>query len=123
FGNGGHDNIYGGAGDDVINGTDEIVAGYLERDVLEGGAGADTFILGDVNQAYYATGGSQDYAVIKDFTPGVDTIQLYGVAGDYQQQQQGDDIHLSRNEDLVAILEKNSTLNLNGSGFAYASAI
>ena len=123
FGNGGHDTIDGGAGNDTINGTDEIVAGNLERDDLEGGSGADTFILGDDTQAYYATGGGQDYALIKDFDSSLDIIQLHGVAGDYQQQQQGDDIHLSRNGDLVAILENNSTLDLNGSGFAYVSVV
>ena len=47
----GDDLIDGAAGDDVINGMDEIVAGYLERDVLSGGAGANQFILGDDTQA------------------------------------------------------------------------
>ncbi len=109
------DYLDGGAGNDAINGTDDIVAGYLELDVLVGAAGSDIFILGDDTQVYYATGGEQDYALIKDFDSSLDFIQLHGVAGDYQQQQQGNDIHLSRNGDLLAILENNSTLNLNGS--------
>ena len=93
-GNGGNDTISGGAGNDVINGTDEVVAGYYEKDILTGGDGADKFILGDANQAYYATAGHQDYAVIKDFDSTVDFLQLHGVAEDYQQQQQGDNIFL-----------------------------
>ena len=118
-GNGGNDTISGGAGDDIINGTDEIVAGYYEIDILNGGAGADKFILGDTNQAYYATAGYQDYAVIEDFDSSVDTIQFYGSASDYQQQQQGNDLFLSRNGDLVAILENTNSVNLSGSGFEY----
>ncbi|MEM9271490.1 MAG: NF038122 family metalloprotease [Cyanobacteria bacterium P01_F01_bin.143] len=119
FGNGGHDTLEGGAGNDTLNGTDEVVAGYLERDVLIGGAGIDTFILGDETQAYYATEGSQDYAVIEDFNPSIDQLQLHGVADDYQQQQQGNDLHLSRDGDLVAILENNKILNLSDNAFEY----
>ena len=84
-----------------------------------GDAGADKFILGDETQAYYATGGAQDYAVIEDFDSNVDKLQLHGLAGDYQQQQQGNDVHLSRNGDLIAILEDNNTLNLSDSAFEY----
>ncbi len=123
MGNGGHDTINGGAGDDIINGTDGIVAGYLERDVLNGGDGADTFVLGDKTQAYYANGGAQDYAVIQDFKYGLDNLQLHGAAVDYQQVQQGNDVHLTRNGDLVAILENNSTLTINIGGFEYVSTI
>ncbi len=120
-GNGGNDTISGGAGDDVINGTDEIVAGYWEKDVLIGGAGVDKFILGDAARAYYATSGHQDYAVIEDFDSSVDKIQLHGSAIDYQQQQQSNDLFLSRNGDLVAILENTKSVNLNSSGFEYVS--
>ena len=123
IGNGGHDTIKGGAGNDVINGTDQIVAGYLERDVLEGGPGADQFVLGDETQAYYATGGAQDYAVIQDFNSILDNLQLHGAAADYQQVQQGNDVHLTRNGDLVAILENNSNLTINVGDFDYVTTI
>ena len=122
-GNGGNDTLQGGAGDDVLNGTDEVVAGYYEKDVLIGGDGVDKFILGDVDRAYYATAGNQDYAVIEDFDGTVDLIQFYGVAGDYQQQQQGDDLFISRNGDLIAILENTSSVNFNSSSFEYVTAI
>ncbi len=118
-GNGGNDTLAGSAGNDIINGTDEIVAGYSELDVLNGGAGADTFILGDAIQAYYATAGNQDYAVIQDFDSSQDTIQFYGSAGDYQSQLQGNDMLISRNGDLVAILENTNSVNFNASGFEY----
>ena len=114
-----NDTISGGAGNDVINGTDEVVAGYYEKDILTGGDGTDKFILGDTNQAYYGTAGYQDYALIKDFDSTVDFLQLHGVAENYQQQQQGNDIFLSRNGDLIAILEDNTTLNLSDTAFEY----
>nr|MDJ0681314.1 DNRLRE domain-containing protein [Xenococcaceae cyanobacterium MO_167.B52] len=122
-GNGGNDTIYGGAGDDILEGTDEIVAGYYENDVLVGGAGADKFILGNQQQAYYATGGYQDYAVIQDFDPTADTIQFYGSAANYQSQQQGNDTFVSRNGDLVVILENTSNLNLSSSAFEYVNGV
>ncbi len=45
------------------------------------------------------------------------------MAGDYQQQQQGNDLLLTRNGDLVAILENTNTLNLNDSAFEYVSTV
>ncbi len=122
-GNGGNDTISGGAGNDIINGTDETVAGYYEKDILTGGDGADKFILGDANQSYYATAGHQDYALIKDFDSTVDFLQLHGVAENYQQQLQGDNIFLSRDGDLVAILENTTTVDLNGIAFEYVTVI
>ena len=53
YGGVGSDLLQGGAGDDVLYGTDAIAAGYFEIDILGGGSGRDTFVLGDVNQAYY----------------------------------------------------------------------
>ena len=101
----------------------KLVAGFLERDVLNGGNCADIFILGDETQAYYAIGGSQDYAVIQDFNSSLDNLQLHGTAADYQQVQQGNDVHLTRNNDLVAILENTSTLNIKIAAFEYVNAI
>ncbi len=49
----------------------------------------DTFVLGDWTRPYYADGsalnfGLNDLALIPDFNPRLDTIQLYGTAKDYQ---------------------------------------
>ena len=115
FGNGGHDILTGGAGYDTLNGTDPIVAGYLERDILTGGAGADTFILGDATQPYYATEGNQDYATIKDFDPLEDVVQLYGSSSNYSQ----DGNNLYHNGDLIGIFEGTTSWDLNSNDFAY----
>ncbi|NEP28363.1 MAG: hypothetical protein F6K49_42845, partial [Moorea sp. SIO3I6] len=53
--------------------------GVNEIDILTGGAGADTFVIGDQNNAYYVGAGLfgfNDYAVITDFQSGTDEIQL-----------------------------------------------
>ena len=122
-GNGGHDTLYGGIGDDTLEGTDQIVAGEYEKDVLVGDVGADKFILGNQEQAYYSTRGYQDYAVIEDFNSTVDTIQLYGGASDYQSERQGDDTFVSYNGDLVAILKNTKNLDFNSSSFEYLNDV
>ncbi|NEO91054.1 MAG: hypothetical protein F6K56_12720 [Moorea sp. SIO3G5] len=54
--------------------------GINEIDSLTGGAGADTFVIGNSNNPYYVGGGGpaglNDYALITDFQSGTDKIQL-----------------------------------------------
>ena len=114
-GGSGDDTLFGGAGDDILNGTDSVAVGLNELDTLMGGGGADQFILGDANIAFYSTGGSLDYVVIQDFTAGVDTIQLHGSASNYQQSAQAGDVFLyhGANQDLVAQVENITFLDFN----------
>ncbi|MGK7889784.1 MAG: CARDB domain-containing protein, partial [Leptolyngbyaceae cyanobacterium] len=83
YGYGGNDRLFGLDGDDYLDaygGGDTANGGdrSREQDILVGGAGADQFILGNSNQTYYANNGGRDrdYAIIKDFNPDSDTIQL-----------------------------------------------
>jgi Ca2+-binding RTX toxin-like protein len=85
FGGTDNDFLTGGIGNDTLNGTNpnnfELQLG--EQDTLVGGADRDLFILGDKDRLYYSdrnsrTDGSTDYAVIKDFNPAQDKIQLKG---------------------------------------------
>ena len=81
----GEDHLSGGAGDDVLVGTahkdvlsggagdDVLYAGTDGGDVLNGGRGADTFVFEDTFVSDHRTG-----ATIEDFTPGVDTLVIYG---------------------------------------------
>ncbi|MEO1669896.1 MAG: hypothetical protein AAFR77_03775 [Cyanobacteria bacterium J06631_2] len=90
FGGTDNDLLEGRGDNDILNGTNpnnfELQLG--EQDTLIGGAGQDLFILGDENQVYYddrnsATEGSTDYALIEDFNPGQDQIQLKGDRNNY----------------------------------------
>lgn len=78
----GSDLVDGGDGNDLIIGSDSVAKGLGELDVLIGGAGKDTFVLGDRSAAYYTQGGNQDFAIINDFTTG-DVIRLHGNASQY----------------------------------------
>ena len=83
-----NDSLFGDAGDDTLigAGSDGEVPGTAggsfpgtgEIDNLTGGPGADTFILGESDQVYYAGAPlSTDYALINDFNPSEgDIIQL-----------------------------------------------
>ena len=116
YGGTGSDTLEGGAGNDVLDGSDAIAAGYFETDILGGGLGADTFVLGNANQAYYLGGGDKDYALIRDFNAAEDIIQLHGSASDYTQQQQGNDTYLTyqgSTSELVAVFKNINSLNLN----------
>jgi hypothetical protein len=80
------DTITGSGGNDRIagvtaTGTRAANLGRGQIDVLTGGLGADTFLLGDARGVFYDDGsagnlGNADYARITDFTSGVDKLQL-----------------------------------------------
>ncbi|MEM9088206.1 MAG: calcium-binding protein [Cyanobacteria bacterium P01_F01_bin.53] len=77
----GNDFLSGGAGKDYLNGTSSTAKGAGETDILIGGAGGDTFVLGDRKAVYYMRG--NDLAVISDFNRKVDKVRLHGDASDY----------------------------------------
>lgn len=83
YGGAGWDTIYGGVGNDTLNGTDSINAGYNQEDRLNGGLGADTFVLGDSNRGYYNAQGWTDCVVVEDFDIHEDTVQLNGSSDKY----------------------------------------
>ena len=86
----GNDLLTGGNGDDRLEGADFFFAedGKGQIDNLTGGKGKDVFVLGNFNgflpgRALYDDGdassrGTDDFAVINDFTDGEDRIQLTG---------------------------------------------
>lgn len=108
-----------------MNGTDAIAAGSLEQDVLTGGLGADTFILGDVDQVYYGTQGDADHVTIMDFDASIDIVQPMGSAANYSQQSQGNKTHLylihtnSPSYDLIAVFDGVDTTDLTNHSFNY----
>lgn len=94
-------------------------AGDGEVDTLIGGAGTDLFILGaassglSIPQAFYDGGGSADYAVIRNFEQGSDTIQVGGYQSFfYKLQPVNGNLNISTiNGDLIAIVEGVTSLS------------
>lgn len=86
WGTNGSDSITGGTGNDSITGvlktgTAAKALGMGQIDVLTGGAGKDTFLLGDSRGIFYNDYqnnnlGNADYALIKDFNLVDDKLQL-----------------------------------------------
>ena len=98
----GSDNMSGGDGEDSILGTSAAVFGAGEKDTLTGGGDNDTFILGDATNAYYNSSPvAGDFALITDFTPGDDIIEL---------------------KDLAAVNKSTDPLNPNVFGYLFGDA-
>ena len=83
----GNDTLLGGSGSDIIAGEagDDILNGYgqtdWEFDILSGGNGADTFVLGNVFDTFYEGVG---FATIIDFDSAAgDQLQVFGNSSDY----------------------------------------
>lgn len=82
IGGSGKDYISAGSGNDAITGVDIVSFGVGEIDRLYGGAGEDSFILGNTNRCFYDDGnnknkGRSDYAFIGDFNVNDDDILLF----------------------------------------------
>ncbi|MCP9775526.1 S8 family serine peptidase [Cyanobium sp. WAJ14-Wanaka] len=81
------DILIGGNGNDSItgvqaNGTTGAAMGLGQIDILTGGPGADTFLLGDSRGVFYDDRsnnniGLSDYARITDFNTGIDKLQFH----------------------------------------------
>jgi Ca2+-binding RTX toxin-like protein len=102
-GKGGNDYLDGGANDDILSGGtgndtliggaernnlvggdgNDIFIGGNGQDLMEGGSGQDLYVLGDKNKVFYTNYTWYDHAIIKDFQPQQDKIQLKGKASDY----------------------------------------
>ncbi len=123
-GGAGDDRLIAGSGDDVLNGTDEISLGVGERDVLGGKSklGSNTFILGDTDNAYYIGNGNADKAIILNFEPGIDTIELPGAIGDYHLDFNATKfratIRDSATDDLIAVV-RGATTGLTETDFTF----
>ncbi len=110
----GNDLLDGGTGDDILNGFGlEFTTGFgvsiSQFDTLSGGAGADTFVLGDANGAFYLDGskpGGDRYATITDFDRQEgDKIQVFGSASDYTLTPYNNGIGINYKGDLIGYVE------------------
>ncbi|MGD1805012.1 CAP domain-containing protein [Dapis sp. BLCC M126] len=117
----GNDMIKGGDGLDTLTGVDPTAAqpGNNEIDTLEGGAGADSFILGDA-QVYYDDNGTADYALILTFNSAEgDQIQLSGNISDYDLQPNvsglpaGTAIYSNSGTELIGVVDGVTGMDLS----------
>ncbi|MEM1254384.1 MAG: CAP domain-containing protein [Cyanobacteria bacterium P01_H01_bin.21] len=128
----GNDTLRGGPGSDGLiggSGKDVLVGGgnyKNEIDRLAGGTGGDRFVLGDRNQAFYTAGGQNDYVIIRDFKKSQgDKIQLNDdhryVLGSAPKGVDGKGLFIQENggRELVAVIQGDSNISLNGGGFVY----
>ncbi|WP_013334310.1 calcium-binding protein [Gloeothece verrucosa] len=134
--NGGNDYINAGEGNDVLIGSNQTSA---DIDTLEGGAGADLFLLGEsfvagtnLDPHFYDKAGTNDYALITDFNVAEgDKIQLpnCGVSGlsfdrgytliDFGSFGNGSGLYSERGNELIAFLQGAHGLDLNAPYFEY----
>ena len=96
-------------GNRLINAEVESL-GIGEIDVLQGSPGRDIFYLGDnatENPSdFYLGNGDQDYATIRYFDPtSEDAIYLAGSPEDYAFETIDGSVNISKNGDLIGILE------------------
>jgi hypothetical protein len=126
----GNDTLNGSEGNDILQGSSLTAAG--EIDILTGGTGSDTFVLGTPARVFYddgddTTDGTGDYALITDFNPNVDVIQLGWSKTNYilgavpEGLPDGTAIFLDKPGDepdeLIAIVQGVTGLDLNQSYF------
>lgn len=126
----GNDILYGGAGNDFLDGAFEgsgFGGGENQIDTLIGGAGRDTFKISYLDDIAPSTAGTSDYTLIKDFNPHQDFIQLTGAKTNYSLSTapnglpKGTAIFFDKPgtepDELIALIEEDSGLNLNRSYF------
>jgi Ca2+-binding RTX toxin-like protein len=133
-GNGGDDSLFGGYGADYLSGGtggdylsggagNDVLIGYsinfgiepeFEFDTLEGGTGADTFVLGE-GAAFYASPVTDEFARIVDFSRAEgDKIQVFGSVSDYTLESDvfGGTI-IGYQDNIIAVVENVTNLSLS----------
>ena len=99
----GNDNLQGEAGDDILTGVDEWSSSQSEYDILSGGSGADTFVLGNSVKAFYNNDGFSGYAQITDFDwQDGDKFQVFGSLDDYTVSEFNGGMDIYYQDDLIA---------------------
>jgi murein DD-endopeptidase MepM/ murein hydrolase activator NlpD len=121
YGQDGNDTLYGEAGNDFLNGGNgnDYLDGYASKanspdlDTLEGGAGADKFVLGNANQKMFYLGSGQ--ATINDYNFRYDYIQLSGSPSQYRTPiRQGNDMLIqTAGGDTLAVVKNVTDLSFN----------
>lgn len=128
----GSDKLVGGDGNDILQGA---VSGTApEKDVMTGGKGRDTFVLGNKSGAFYDDGNSgsmglSNYALITDLNTGQGDIIQLNNDHDYRLGSSPNGVDSGRalfidnsagqKDELIAVIRGSGNLNLNSSTFKY----
>lgn len=141
-GGAGSDTLTGGTGSDTLRGGSEndvllgvfpnspLPPGFGEIDNLTGGTGADRFLLGNATTAFYddsntTTPGLGDLAIITDFNPSQDRIELKGAPEDYRLQVVGANTRILLNkpgaeqDEIVGVVQGGLSLSLDSDDFLF----
>ena len=133
-GGSGDDTLWGDSDDDTLEGgdgndyLDGFGGGAEEIDSLTGGAGSDTFVIGDSTGVDYQSGGSNDtedfsFAIISDFSLVEDFIQASGSSSNYElvsgnwfgNASQDTGIYLG--DDVIAVVQDTTVDNFDRFSF------
>lgn len=129
----GNDTLRGGAENDVLLGVftnSPLPPGFGETDNLTGGTGADRFVLGNATTAFYddnntTTPGLGDLAIITDFNPSQDRIELKGAPEDYRLQVVGSNTRIllnkpgSEQDEVIGVVQGGLSLSLDSDDFLF----
>jgi Ca2+-binding RTX toxin-like protein len=111
----GNDSLDGGVGNDRLDGYRN---GDTEYDTLKGGAGSDTFVLGNDFSSFYYQG--DGYATITDWEASSDYIEAVGSPGRYSLRAENitgtsaldTAIYLGSGSDLIAVVQDSTNVDL-----------
>ncbi|MEH2241087.1 DVUA0089 family protein [Nostoc sp.] len=138
----GNDSLQGGPGNDILNGgsgNDILIGvwsgsplspGLGETDILTGGVGLDTFVLGDARNVFYddkntTNAGFGDLATITDFNPNEDRIELKGSPKNYRLQSVGANTQIfldkpgAEPDEIIGIVQGRVNLRLDSNDFLF----
>ena len=114
MGGSGNDQLDGGAGSDRLDG---YATSGIELDVLTGGTGSDTFVLGGSWGVSYLDAG---FAVITDFSAADDYIEVVGSSSQYSfssinlyGSNSVQDTAISYNNSIIAIVQDTTDVSIS----------
>ena len=128
----GNDRLLGGDGNDILQGAWRKTA--PEKDVMTGGKGRDTFVLGTTSGTLYDDGksgsrGLSNYALITDLNVGQgDKIQLsndhdYRLGSAPKGVESGRALYIDngagQKDELIAVIQGSGNISLNSSTFKF----
>jgi Ca2+-binding RTX toxin-like protein len=112
YGGSGADELFGGAGNDYLIGYGGGTEPEFDFDLLEGGTGADTFVLGE-RFVFYTSPETDEHALIVDFSREEgDKLQVFGSASDYSLEEYSAGVYVNYQGNLIAAVQNVTDLSL-----------